>query len=53
MIVRIVMAITVASRWRMTHLNMVAGVTLRPTSAGGAEGAGERSPELAAACAKI
>ena len=53
MIVKIVMAITVASRCRMTHLSTVAGVTPRPTSTGGAGGTGERSLVVTAACATI
>jgi len=53
MTVKIVMAITVASRCWVTHLKTEAGVTPRPTSTGGAGGIGVRSLDVTAACATI
>ena len=52
MIVKMVMAITVASRWRVTHLSEELKVTPRPALTGGTGGTGVRSLEvLTAACA--
>ena len=52
-IVRIVMAITVASRRWTAHLSTEAGVTPRPTLTGGAGGTGRPLLVVPAACATI